>query len=458
MTTLEVLKNKVFLGILLLVASCMACGNASDEVQAQVRSHVSGQITLSADVDSTGDHTGFQVLVAEQLPGRIDTLGFGETNAEGQFAFDVVAPRRDIFSLVIGRQGSVLRVDEIVVAPDDSASFRMEFPYGANRPVMLRSPENAALLGFKNTIAIHNQAINEMGAQGIEDREPYGVRINQTTEILWSLQESNPGTLGAELGAAQSVVMMDTWNDSLLIARARQIDPGTMNYALVVEVARRSLTRNEGSEAAANLMVELRDKAEQADVIDMITSELILAYRDDNKAEEALVEARKLKETTSDSTWVAWADRAIYDLENLMPGMAAPAFDLVDWEGNAISMDSYTDKLLIIEFFAPGPDFDRQLVARNAFLASSEEAPFEMLSISIESDSLMNEAFFGSRDIPGTLASLPEGPDATILKDYNVLVLPTRFVINEGKIVGKYVLENGARAFQEALTLYLQSE
>ena len=76
----------------------------------------------------------------------------------------------------------------------------------------------------------------------------------------------------------------------------------------------------------------------------------------------------------------------------------------------------------------------------------------------MQPDSLLNEAFFDGRDLPGTHVFLPDGPEAPILDHYNVYLIPTRFVIDpEGKITGKYVLENGTNAYQDALSLALSA-
>ena len=445
-----------------LCVAIVACGQDADagRQSSTVTSHLSGQITLSAEIDSLSDFSGFEVIVGENTTGVFDTLAYAETNADGLFEMDVRAPRSAIYSLVLARSGSILRVDELAIANGDSASFKVEFPFG-NRPLMVRSKENAALMGFKNTMALHNGEMNTLSQSGVQDRSVYGARISQTSGILWSIRETNPNTLAASLASAQSILLLEGWNDSLLVARTRQLDADNVNLSAVIGVARRAQMRLEGWEAAVAMLEEMKAASTEPANLAMLQSELVLAYRDGQQAEQALDAARQLKlEYAVDSTWIDWADRAIFDLENLMPGMAAPAIQATDTEGQPVSLDRFKGTYLVVEFYAPGADFERQLSARNAFYrADADEQSFEILSISLQPDTLLNEAFFDGRDLPGVHVFLPEGPMDPILDAYNVYLVPTRFLIDpDGMIAGKYVLENGTRAFQDALTLSMNRQ
>jgi len=65
-----------------------------------------------------------------------------------------------------------------------------------------------------------------------------------------------------------------------------------------------------------------------------------------------------------------------------------------------------------------------------------------IVSISIEPDTVINEAFFEERVAPGYHVYTR---DNTLLERYNVNVLPTRFLLDPtGNIIGKYA--SGAMA------------
>ena len=349
----------------------VACGRDADAgQQGIVTSHLSGEITLNAEIDSTADYSGFEIIVGQNASAGFDTLAMGVTDATGAFEMDIRVPRANIYSLILARDGSILRVDEMAVANGDSASFKIEFPAG-NRPLMLRSKENAALLGYKNTMALHTTELNRMAQEGESDRNVYGERINQTSTILWSLRETSPNTLAAMLASAQSILLLEGWNDSLLVERVLLLEPENVNYGSVAGAARRAKLRLEGPEAAVEIVETLKSRSTDSLALAALQSELVLAYRDANQPEQALDAARLLKmEYATDSTWIQWADRAIFDLEHLMPGMDAPAFNLVDREGASVSLDRFSGKYLVLEFYAPGQEFERQAECKKCFFSS----------------------------------------------------------------------------------------
>ena len=161
------------IGILSLLISsfCVACGQeaGAEQRSEDVTSYLEGEITLSTEIDSVADYSGFEVLIGNRTETSFDTLAITETDVEGKFSMDINAPKTNIYSLVIARDGAIVRVDEIAIADGDSASFKIQFPFG-QRPIMIRSKENAALLGFKNTIALHNGEIESLSQQGVSDQ------------------------------------------------------------------------------------------------------------------------------------------------------------------------------------------------------------------------------------------------------------------------------------------------
>ncbi len=274
----------VLLASFCIAGLCIACGQSAgaEQLEGEVQSYLEGQIKLSTEIDSVADYSGFEILVADRSSGDVDTLAFATTDAEGRFAMNVIAPRKNIYSLVLARSGSILRVDDIAIADADSASFSVTFPFG-QRPVMIRSRENAALLGFKNTVALHNGEIDRMSREGENDREVFAQKIAQTSEILWGLQETSPGTLAASLAAAQSIVMQEEWNDSLVVARAQTLDPGNVNFANVVAAARRAQVRLQGAAEGAALVESLKEKVTDEDVLAAVQTELVLACQQQGK-------------------------------------------------------------------------------------------------------------------------------------------------------------------------------
>ncbi|MEZ4700417.1 MAG: TlpA disulfide reductase family protein [Rhodothermales bacterium] len=443
--------------VAIVLAGCGDRGGARTGASA-VRSHFDGKIMLSAAVDSTQDYRGFEVLIADGMPGTWDTLAYAVTGPDGQVTLDVGAPRADIFTLQISRDGSPLVRDEIVIADGDSATASITFPLGS-RPILIRSRENAVLMGFKNTLATHAMAIQELQQAGETDPVRYTNRILQSAEVLWTLGEGNPGTIAGELASSQSILLLQDVDDSLLVARARTIDQENPNFQAVVESARRAEMQMNGSEAAVTLMKSFLDRVTEPGPRVAVMTELVIAYRDNLQVDDAVALAEQVKTEFQDSTVGAWADRALYDLQKLMPGMPAPDFRAVTITGDTVSLASFRGRPLLIEFYAPGQAFARELGARNAFYRADVEGAdrFEILSFSLQPDQDLNAAFFEDRDIPGVHVFLTDGGAAPVVAAYNINLLPTRFLIDaEGKIVGKYVRDNAVQAFQDALSVSMR--
>ena len=426
---------------LVLLAACGASDAAETATQQDpVRSHLSGRITVSAEVDSIPDYRNFEVIVLFEQGQQVDTLGYARTDSTGAFETDVVAPGRGIYPLVIKRRGTVLKVDELVVADGDSATVEAVLPIG-NRPLRIRSQENGAWAAFRNTKAQHNNALVEM-LQG-DGYSEAAVRsaITRTSSILWSMQDTYPNTIGRDLAMAESVMMLGGWDDSLAVARAQEIHPDNPSYADVASVARQAQARLVGPDSAIALVRDFQARTDDDDQRAQLQSELVLAYIDSGQQDQAVAEARALGEQYPDTRWSAWSERAIYELENLMPGMEAPALSVETVGGDALSLDSLRGRLVLLEFYAPqNTNFQRETEARKTFYDTFAEQPFTFVSLSLEPDTLLNEAFWESYAFPGERVILSGAMREDLVSRYNINVIPTRFLIDQdGKIVGKYV-------------------
>jgi hypothetical protein len=70
---------------------------------------------------------------------------------------------------------------------------------------------------------LHNQGLIEVLQAGEVETDRFGGQVMQASGILWGLQETFPGTLGADIAAGESIVMLEDWDDELLVERANQI-------------------------------------------------------------------------------------------------------------------------------------------------------------------------------------------------------------------------------------------
>jgi len=424
-----------------LALSMAACGQKDAVEETTVHSYLEGRLTVSAEIDSVPDYRDFEVLVALNNEGLPDTLGFAVTDSTGGFHFDITAPERGFYPLFVSRRGQILGVGELAVAEGDSATLKATFPLG-NRSLRFRSMENSAWAAYRNTKAQYNKALVEIIRSGQYDEQAVANSVAQTTMIFWNIRTTFPNTMGSEVASAEAVLMIGGWNDSLALAWAMEIDPQHSSYAEVGRMARQAQARLAGQAAALQLIGDFQARAVNDQQRAQLQAERVLAHLDSLQHDEALAAAHALIDTYPTNTdWTDWAARAIYELENLLPGMMAPSFTATTKEGDTVVLDSLRGRLVLLEFYVPqDPVFQREVQERNALYEAVGEVALVIVSVSAEPDTLLNEAFLEGRDVPGFHVFAPEGLDHRIARSYNINVLPTRYLIDsEGKIIGKYV-------------------
>jgi hypothetical protein len=439
--------------VILLAATVSACQTQAADTDSLVVSRLSGSVTVSAEVDSIADFSGFSVIVGREGLDGIDTLGFALTTSDGRFSTSVEAPGRGIYPLIIAREGSILHVDQIVIADGDSATLNLELP--VSRRVRIGGQENAAWIAFQNTRALHNQGLIEVLQAGEVETDRFGGQVMQASGILWGLQETFPGTLGADIAAGESIVMLEDWDDELLIERANQIRANNPSYLEVARAARRAMARLQGQEASIALLNEFRERATSRELRAALVAERAIAYidsLDEAGARSALADLRREYRGTD---WAEWAEEAEYEIENLMPGKPAPALAVRTEAGQDVSLDALRGRYVMVEFFLPeSEDFHRQLDIRNALL-TAYEGNLTAISLSLQPDDAINEAFLEDRQFPGHYVVLDNGAENEIVSRYNVKVVPSRFLIGpDGRLLGRYI-GDGLYAMQSDLAEHL---
>ena len=429
--------------VILLVLSACSDESSTPAEPAGVTSHLAGTFSVDAAVDSVADYSGFEVLVAvRDTTGALDTLGYAETDRTGRFAMTVKAPDRGVYPLLVRRRGQTLAVDELAVAQGDSATVRAVFPVG-NRPLRIRSAENAAWLAYRNAKAQYNTTLAQLVQSGAYDDAQAAQNVQQTAAILWSLRTTFPSTVGSDVASAEAVALLAGWDDSLAVERAREIEARNPSFAQAARVARQATARHAGQDAALAELEAFAARAETDEARAAIQSEVVMAYADSLARDEALAAARALAADFPGTTWAGWAERAIYELETLAPGQEAPDFTVQTAAGAPLALADLLGQVTILEFYAPGnAAFLRDVPARNALAEAAAGAPFAIVSYSLQPDTLINEAFLDGQPLPGVHVFAPDdqGYQSALPRLYNVNALPTRYLIDrDGRIVGKYV-------------------
>lgn len=428
-------------GLLLLMGNVVSPPSGwAQSADAPVQSVLRGTVTVNPEIDSTADYSGFELLVIQQAGNAVDTLGQAVTDRSGQFEMAVAAPERDVYPLIIRRRGTVVASDDYVAAPGDTATMRVQMPVG-NRPLPIRSPENSAWMAYRNTLSLHRQGLIERVQADTVQASAMGENVQQTASILWSMENSYANTLGAAYARAEAVTLLAGWDDSLAVARAREIAPTNPRFVEVAQTARRAQARLDGQESALKLVRDFQARAQTNSQRAALQAEIVRAHVDSLEQDAALEAAQQLITNYPNSRWADWADRTTYEIENLMPGMPAPEFSVTTWNGARLDLADLQGRPVVLEFYQPSNQlYQKQIPTRKALYEDTRPADLALVSVSLQPDTLLNEGFFEGRELPGIHVVAPEEVARSFVSTYNLGSLPTRFVIDaEGNIVGKYV-------------------
>lgn len=442
-----------------LLTGVFLVGMACQSDESTVQSYLEGTVTVRPSVDTSQNYSGFRVMVAHAQGRTIDTLGYAETDREGTFELTVTAPERGVYPLILwGRRGQE-RLGQIryVVAPGDSGTMQAELPL--ERPLRVQSPENSAFLAYRNTMAMHRETLVQRLQEGGHSSDALVQSVRQTSSILWSLQDTYPETYASDLSVVESLSLLEGWDDSLVVERARQIEPSNPQYVEAAQIARRASARFLGQEATLDLIDDFEARAATPQQRAGVQAIRVRAFMDSLQSEAALSAAQQLQSEFPGTQWAEWADKAMYEAKNLLPGMSAPELEARTMAGDSLRLSDLWGRPVVLEFYQPDSEqFTRQLSSRNALHEATRSDSIAFLSISVEPDTTLNRAFLNSHAFPGHHIIASEGLEDSLARQYNVADVPTRFLIDaDGKIVSRYE-GSSFLAFQEDLIKLVDEE
>lgn len=448
--------GRYLVGALLLVVLASACQQPSSSIH----SYLEGRVIVDSSADALDAYRDVRVLVVRPDGRRLDTLGHARPGPDGRFRMPISAPKRGVYSLSLwGRGGQEqLASTEYLVAPGDTGTLRVELPLqGQNlRPV---SPENRALHAYRNAMTMHRRLLSRWLQAEPPSANVQVQNIRLTSSILWHLRDRYPGTYAAEFAAVESLSLLEGWNDSLVVARASQINPDSPRYVDAAHIARRSKARLSGHRAALRLLDTLEARAPTPQRRAGIQAARIQAFLDSAQVEAALSAAQKLRDRFPRTSWARWARRTEYEATHLQPGMTAPDMTIPTLNGDTLSLRSLRGRAIVLEYYRPGLDlYTLQHPLRNALYDATRSDSVAFVSISTEPDTLVNRAFLQKRRLPGRRAIAPKGLDDPLVTRYNAVHLPSWVLIDrEGAIVDQYRASDFP-ALRQSLTQLLRGK
>ena len=420
----------------------LALATACQRSQPSVRGYLKGRVVVDSSITASDDYSGFRVLVVNANGRRLDTLGHARTDPSGHFRMTIDAPKRGLYPLSLwDRKGRrQLASTDYVVATGDTGTLNVELPFTQRPPLRTKSPENRALLGYRNTMAMHRRMLTRRLQADAYRPNALVQNIRLTSSTLWSLREQYLGTYAAQFAAVESLSMLEGWNDSLVVARAHQIDPSSPHYPAAVRIARRAEARRYGQRATLALLDSFQVRTSLAHHRAAVKAVRVEAFLDSLQLDAALSAAQRLRSEHPNTRWARWARRVRYEAHNLRPGMTAPNVTVHTLQGDTLSLHDLRGHPVVLEYYRPNSDlYTLQRPLRNALYRATRPDSVSFVSISVEPDSLVNRAYLYNQTLPGHTALAPKGVQDPLVRPYNVIHVPTWILLDaNGKIVDQY--------------------
>ncbi|MFB6098459.1 MAG: TlpA family protein disulfide reductase [Salinibacter sp.] len=429
-------------GFPVFVISLVLLGSACQRSHPSVHSYLEGRVVVDSSVTTSTNYSDFRVLVVDANGRSLDTLGHARTDTSGHFRMHVRAPERGIYPLSIwGREGRERLVStEYVVAQGDSATLQVDLPLNGKPFIGPKSPENLALLGYENTMAMHRRMLTRRLQGDAYQPNALAQDIRLTSSTLWSLRDQFPGTYAAQFAAVQSLALLEGWNDSLVVARARRIAPSSARFVDAVRIARRAEARRHGQGAALALVDSFQARTSRPRRLAAVKAVRVQAFLDSMQWQAAFSAAQRLKSEHSGTRWANWADRIRYVANHLMPSMKAPPLTVRTLRGDTLSLNDFRGRPVVLEYYRPGSDlYNLQRPLRNALYRATRPDSVAFVSISTEPDSLVNGAYLQNQNLPGHKVIAPRERTDSLLTRYHVVHTPTWYLIDSnGRLVDHY--------------------
>jgi thiol-disulfide isomerase/thioredoxin len=128
------------------------------------------------------------------------------------------------------------------------------------------------------------------------------------------------------------------------------------------------------------------------------------------------------------------AKGSLFELRNLQVGMKAPNASSKNLKDEKVSLADYKGKVVVLDIWATwcGPckamiPHEREMVKK------LEGKPFAFISVSADDEKKTLEEFIAKEPMPWT--HWWEGPEASILKDWNIRFFPTIYVIDAKGVI-----------------------
>jgi len=426
---------------LLLFAAILSVGCSSSDNDLQ-EAHISGQITVDEELDSSGDNSGIELIVSFQRADEPrDTLFFARTDEDGYFSGTAQFERRDVYPVVVTRNRNAFGILNVVFADGDSVSINAKLP-DVNDTAEISSKENDVLRTFQRVERNFNRVAQYINIGAVSE-DSVTIELQNWSNIYWQIYEENPGTLASDLAGNMSVSILSGWNDSLMVERAESLI-GAKNR---LRSNGRSVmldyyAETEGLDRAVSFLNRIETLSDNQDDKMTIKMDLIELLYDSSRTAEATEELNQFKETYSDVTLaMEWAENIGYDIEFLAPGSPFPDFTFETINEDSVSSDGMSGSPYIIEFTRLDNRLYQQQFDRTvAIYQIYSNFGLDIITVPIAANQIAVEAFFSERDLYWYFVQPNSFDTDDLVERFNINRVPTRFLVDsDGTIIRRYI-------------------
>ena len=423
-----------------LIFALLSCSRESpDPIQKAI---VKGNITVDRNLDPSGDFSGIRLLTTSRNEiGVTDTLFFAVTDSIGDFEATATFSESDIYPMLVSRNANILGIINMIFADGDTVRISGQIP-NISETVTIDSRENEVYRTLERVDNSFDRVVSFINA-GYFTADSVGLELEKWSDIYWEVYETYPKTYAGKVAAENSISLLRTWNDSLMVSRADEImresgkiEPATLNT--VVEY----FAEFSGLDHAIAKLDEYKNITDsRSQVLDIEVQKIELLF-DSSRTREANRLLDQFKTTYSDNQLaMQWAENISYDLEFLAPGYPFPRFEFVKLTGDSLSNRSLRGKPFLLEItrfdnFLYQQQFDRTVSIYQIY----QNFDLEIITVPLATTEVTLQAFFSERSQLWNVIQPGSFDPDELITLLNINRLPTRFLVDrEGDIIRRYV-------------------
>ncbi|MFU8858920.1 MAG: TlpA family protein disulfide reductase [Cyclonatronaceae bacterium] len=430
------------------------CSGEPDEVNYEA--HVYGKITVNAELDTTANYSGIQLIVTGGGSQQTDTLFFSETQRDGSFSGTAVFSQRDQYPMQIKRYGNLISASYLILAPGDTIHIEAELPEFA-RTRKVSSNEHDAFNVYERLQRNYARIAMFINSGEVpQDTIPH--MLDTWSELFWSVRDSYPGTLAAEYSGLAAVEITLGWDDErMLIYIDRAIDPAEQVFATLAIYGANGLARKYGLHRATDYLDSLTSVSQHREDQVALQIRKIELFTDSTRSDQALGTARELGRNYSDQPGISeWAENMVTDLEKFAPGKPMPEFSLQMEDGLVLSSEMLAGNPYILELAElADPRYQGEYPLINFMYVTYAPMGLRLITVPVDEDPILITAFFEERERNWAVASNSQHPDEQLFRSLNVKTVPTRFLVDaNGRIIRKYVDRDVSQVLMDLDSLF----